>query len=580
MDLFDTVEDLIPRAEIFRSKLIEDFQLLDSINKTTTEVPKYYSSELSDSPASMAKMLRESPHAVVKFQLYNSKVESTYDDRRLNRVKTKHTIPFGPWAKMVVENQWFQNFLLFLILGNSIVLGIQAEISNVSDESVLGLKLVLDIFDYLSLIVFILEILLKWVDEFWDFWKNGWNNFDFFVTVMSLLPELIKLASGKMTTPELAVIAENLRVFRILRSLKMVSRFAQLRIIVLTILKAFKSMVFILTLLSVFMYIFAVAGTVLFDSIEKSKRTDLAYKQSFSSLGQSLATLFQLFTLDHWFDVLNDMLKVADGLTSKCYIILWICIGAFIFRNIFAGIMVMNFQNIRTDFANQCQEKENEIEEEGREKLLEVELAMQYTRNSMAVQEDGTGRRTSMRRESLQVAAQRQSLKLDKNLSSILEGSSSDDSSENGEEVFPLPTNQNSSNSTAANQNAEKLLPNDNTNDVNNNKDESVSCKETDSYASIIEELKKQKSKLLGDNGKGEETENYPECSGWNNTVRMNLNNLANNNKETLWPRDTLFRYFQLMEALQDNLAERSQLQQLAVLAVSNLHDSRPKSTS
>ena len=48
---FDSVEDLIPRAEIFRSKLIEDFQLLDSINKTTTEVPKYYSSELSGKPA-------------------------------------------------------------------------------------------------------------------------------------------------------------------------------------------------------------------------------------------------------------------------------------------------------------------------------------------------------------------------------------------------------------------------------------------------------------------------------------------------------------------------------------------------
>ena len=48
---FDSVEDLIPRAEIFRSKLIEDFQLLDSINKTTTEVLKYYSSELSGKPA-------------------------------------------------------------------------------------------------------------------------------------------------------------------------------------------------------------------------------------------------------------------------------------------------------------------------------------------------------------------------------------------------------------------------------------------------------------------------------------------------------------------------------------------------
>jgi len=38
-------------------------------------------------------------------------------------------------------------------------------------------------------------------------------------------------------------------------------------------------MVFILTLLGVFMYIFAVAGTVMFSN--KSDRTDLEYKESF-----------------------------------------------------------------------------------------------------------------------------------------------------------------------------------------------------------------------------------------------------------------------------------------------------------
>ena len=42
----------------------------------------------------------------------------------------------------------------------------------------------LDIFDYLALMVFILEILLKWIDGFFEFWKNGWNVFDFFVTVL------------------------------------------------------------------------------------------------------------------------------------------------------------------------------------------------------------------------------------------------------------------------------------------------------------------------------------------------------------------------------------------------------------
>ena len=39
-------EVLTPRAEIFRSKLIEDFQLLASFNNSSSESPKYYSSDL------------------------------------------------------------------------------------------------------------------------------------------------------------------------------------------------------------------------------------------------------------------------------------------------------------------------------------------------------------------------------------------------------------------------------------------------------------------------------------------------------------------------------------------------------
>ena len=52
-------------------------------------------------------MLKETPHALVKFQVYTSKGETTYDDRRLNRVKTRNTIPFGPWARMIHESILF-----------------------------------------------------------------------------------------------------------------------------------------------------------------------------------------------------------------------------------------------------------------------------------------------------------------------------------------------------------------------------------------------------------------------------------------------------------------------------------------
>jgi len=64
----------------------------------------------------MAKMLKEHPHSLVKFQVYSTKGETTYEDRRLNRVKTKNAIPFGPWAKMIVESILFVLFFDYIIL--------------------------------------------------------------------------------------------------------------------------------------------------------------------------------------------------------------------------------------------------------------------------------------------------------------------------------------------------------------------------------------------------------------------------------------------------------------------------------
>lgn len=42
------MDELAPRAEIFRSKLIEDFQLIDRVaNSSGAEPPKYYSNEIT-----------------------------------------------------------------------------------------------------------------------------------------------------------------------------------------------------------------------------------------------------------------------------------------------------------------------------------------------------------------------------------------------------------------------------------------------------------------------------------------------------------------------------------------------------
>lgn len=59
----------------------------------------------------------------------------------------------------------------------------------------------------------------------------------------------------------------------------------------------------------------------------------------FSSLPNAMITLFQLFTLDQWYKIYNDLTKVSNVAITLTYILLWVWIGSFLFRNLFVGIM-------------------------------------------------------------------------------------------------------------------------------------------------------------------------------------------------------------------------------------------------
>lgn len=54
-----------------------------------------------------------------------------------------------------------------------------------------------------------------------------------------------------------------------------------------------------------------------------------------------MMTLFQLFTLDQWYNIYQDVVKISDPVVTLLYILIWIGIGSFIFRNLFVGIMGM-----------------------------------------------------------------------------------------------------------------------------------------------------------------------------------------------------------------------------------------------
>ena len=59
----------------------------------------------------------------------------------------------------------------------------------------------------------------------------------------------------------------------------------------------------------------------------------------------------------------------------------------------------------------------------------------------------------------------------------------------------------------------------------------------------------------------------------WGNVVEQNLLNIALDESDYYWPADTLFQYYLLMEALQDNLYERYELLQMLSQAVLAFND-------
>ncbi|HEY9148773.1 MAG TPA: ion transporter, partial [Gammaproteobacteria bacterium] len=106
----------------------------------------------------------------------------------------------GEW----IESGPVQGFIITLIVINAIILGLQTSTEMMAQAGELLLRA-----DQLILAVFVIEILIKLYAQGGGFFRRAWNNFDFIVVGIALVP-----ASGPLAV---------LRALRILRVLRMIS---------------------------------------------------------------------------------------------------------------------------------------------------------------------------------------------------------------------------------------------------------------------------------------------------------------------------------------------------------------------
>ena len=234
-------------------------------------------------------------------------------------------------VRRFVEGALFQNFILAVIIINSILLGVMTypKIMTVAGP-------LLHLICNICVGIFTIEIILKLYVYGKNFFKSGWNNFDFIIVAISLVPTGGAFSSFRV-----------FRILRALRALRLITQLEKLRVIVQAIIDSIPNVGWASVLLLIIFYIFSIMGTTLFAA---------DFPDWFGSIGKSMYTLFQVMTLESW------SMGIARPVISLhpfawMYFISFILISSFIVMNVIVGVVVNAISEISADIKKQKETK-------------------------------------------------------------------------------------------------------------------------------------------------------------------------------------------------------------------------------
>uniref|UniRef100_A0A8C2G5C6 Sodium channel protein n=1 Tax=Cyprinus carpio TaxID=7962 RepID=A0A8C2G5C6_CYPCA len=239
---------------------------------------------------------------------------------------------------IIVEHNWFESFIIFMILLSSGALAFE----DIYIEQRKTIKTVLEYADKVFTYIFILEMLLKWVAYgFVKYFTNAWCWLDFLIVDVSL----VSLVANALGYSELTAI-KSLRTLRALRPLRALSRFEGMRVVVNALLGAIPSIMNVLLVCLIFWLIFSIMGVNLFAgkyyhcvnitsdemfpiSVVNNKSDCFALitnndsarwknvKINFDNVGAGYLALLQVATFKGWMDIMYAAVDSRDVSPSE-----------------------------------------------------------------------------------------------------------------------------------------------------------------------------------------------------------------------------------------------------------------------
>ncbi len=223
---------------------------------------------------------------------------------------------FSYLLKNFIESKFINVFITFVILVNAITLGLET-----SDTLVSKFGNVLTYIDKIALSIFVVELIIKLFVYRLSFFKSGWNNFDFIIVTIALIP-----SSGPLSI---------LRAFRIFRALRLLSVIPSMKKVIQAMFYAIPGIASVGTIILLIFYISAVLVTNLFGK---------KFENWFGTIGDSMYSLFQIMTLESWsMGIVRPVMEEYPY--AWAFFVPFILITTFAVLNLFIGIIVDAMQH-------------------------------------------------------------------------------------------------------------------------------------------------------------------------------------------------------------------------------------------
>ena len=221
----------------------------------------------------------------------------------------------------VVESSWFDPLMLAIIAVNAVTLGLE---TYDSIDAAIGRELQLA--NGVILGLFVIELALRmaaFADRPRDFFRSGWNVFDFVVIAASFVPGVRENATL-------------LRLVRLLRIVRAVRLLPDLRVLTVAVGRSVPGVASLAAITLLLVYVYGMVGWVIFHDHDPA---------NFENIGQSMVTMFVLLTLENLPAYIERGQALSDW--TLLFYVSYVLLASFLIFNLFIGIVINSMEEAR-----------------------------------------------------------------------------------------------------------------------------------------------------------------------------------------------------------------------------------------